>query len=149
MKERRRKIGKVASVAAADEQRYGQIAGQSQRHLDEQLERLGELNAYRQNYVGGKAVQTGVSSVHWKDYQSFRGRLDAAVTAQQQIVQDCERTALAHRQQWLAKRRRLESLERMLENFDAEESLADDRREQKVLDDLPKNQAASFSASDD
>mgnify|MGYP001821997780 CR=1 FL=1 len=149
MKDRRRKIGKVASIAAAEEQRYGQIAGQSQRHLDEQLERLGELNAYRQNYLGGAGAQTAVSSVHWKDYQNFRGRLDAAVAAQQQIVQDCERTALAHRQHWLAKRRRLESLERMLENFQAEESIADDRREQKVLDDLPKNQIASFSATDD
>ena len=149
MKDRRRKIGKVAAIAAAEEQRYGQIAGQSQRHLDEQIQRLGELNAYRQNYLAGNGAQTAVSSVHWKDYQSFRGRLDAAVAAQQQIVQECEQTALAHRQHWLAKRRRLESLERMLEKFRTEESLADDRREQKVLDDLPKNQIACFSASDD
>ena len=139
----------MASIAAAEEQRYGQIAGQSQRHLDEQIQRLGELNADRPNYMGGQGVQTAVRSVHWKDYQNIRGRLDKAVAAQQQIVHDCERTALAHRQQWLTKRRRLESLERMLEKFQAEESVADDRREQKVLDDLPKNQVAFFTASDD
>jgi len=149
MKNRRQKIGKVASLAAADEQRYGQIAGQSQRHLDEQLERLGELNAYRQNYSDGTRVQTAVSSVHWQDYQNFRNRLDAAVAAQQQIVLDCEQTVLAHRQHWLAKRRRLDSLERMLEKYEVEESLADDRREQKVLDDLPNNQVACFGATDD
>jgi len=149
VKDRRRKIGKLASIAAAEEQRHGQIAGRSQRHLDEQIQRLGELSAYRQNYLDGKGIQTAVSSVHWKDYQNFRGRLDAAVAAQQQIVRDCEQTAMAHRQQWLAKRRRLQSLERILENFQAEESLADDRREQKVLDDLPKNQVAFFTASDD
>ena len=149
MKNRRQKIGKVASLAAADEQRHGQIAGQSQRHLDEQLQRLGELNAYRQNYLNGERVQTAVSSVHWKDYQNFRNRLDAAVAAQQQIVQDCEQTALAHRRHWLAKRRRLDSLERMLEKCEAEESLADDRREQKAADDLPNNQVACFGTTDD
>jgi flagellar export protein FliJ len=149
VKNRRRKIGKVASIAAADEQRYGQIAGQSQRHLDDQLQRLGELNAYRQNYTNGQGLPSAVSSVHWKDYQNFRDRLDAAVAAQQQIVQDCERTALAHRQHWLAKRRRVESLERMIEKYRAEESLDEDRREQKVLDDLPKNPIAGFGASEE
>ena len=111
---RSRKIGKVVSVAAAEERRYGQIAGQSQRYLDEQLQRLGELNAYRHNYVGSVGGGSAVNSAHWKDYQNFLSRLDAAVGAQQQIVHNCEQAALTHRQQWLAKRQRVESLQRVL-----------------------------------
>ncbi len=149
MKSRSRKIGKVASVAAAEERRYGQIAGQSQRYLDEQLQRLGELNAYRHSYAGSADAGSAVNSAHWKDYQNFLSRLDAAVDAQQQIVRNSEQTALTHRQHWLAKRQRVESLERVLEKYRLEDSATAARLEQKTLDDLPNNQTACFERAED
>ena len=146
---RSRKIGKVVSVAAAEERRYGQIAGQSQRYLDEQLQRLGELNAYRHNYVGSVGGGSAVNSAHWKDYQNFLSRLDAAVGAQQQIVHNCEQAALTHRQQWLAKRQRVETLQRVLEKYRLEDLTTEARLEQKILDDLPNNQSACFAPAED
>ena len=123
MKKRTRKIDKIVSLAASEERRLGEEAGRSRRRLDEQLARLGELNAY----------------------QNFLRRLDGAVRAQQQIVSDCEQNLETHRQRWLAKRRRLESLERVLEKYQQQDRAFEDRLEQKALDDLPAPQNAGFS----
>jgi len=90
-----------------------------------------------------------VSSAHWQDYQDFLRRLDTAVNAQQQIVRDCERNLEIHRQRWMAKRQRLQSLERVLEKYETEDQIHEARREQKRLDELPKSRATGFAADDD
>lgn len=144
MKSRTRKIGKIASLAAAEERRFGEQAGRSQRQLNEQLERLGELNAFRHTYASKSAATGDVSSAHLKDYQNFLQRLDAAVRAQQQIVRDCERNLATHRQRWLVKRQKLESLERVLEKYRAADTAEKEKLEQKLLDDLPNAEGRGF-----
>jgi flagellar FliJ protein len=148
MKSRSRKIGKVATLAAAEERRFGEIAGQSQQHLNEQLDRLGELNAFRHNYGGKSSITSTVSAAQWQDYQIFLHRLDAAVSAQQQIVRECEQNLEIHRRRWMAKRQRLESLERVLEKYTVEDNIHLDRMEQKRLDELP-NTPSAYSDADD
>ena len=144
MRKRTRKIDKIVSLAASEERRLGEEAGRSRRHLDEQLARLGELNAYRHTYAKKSPSGSSVSAAQWQDYQSFLHRLDGAVQAQQQIVSDCEQTLETHRQRWLAKRRRLESLERVLEKYQQQDRAFEDRLEQKALDELPAAQNAGF-----
>lgn len=148
MKSRTRKIGKVASLAASEERRFGEQAGRSQKHLNEQLERLGELNAFRHNYAKRNVGGAGVTSVHLKDYQNFLHRLDTAVKAQQQIVRDCEQNVATHRQRWMVKRQKLESLERVLEKYEAEDNAFEQRLEQKQQDDLPNAQHTGFERDD-
>ncbi|MGI9235293.1 MAG: flagellar export protein FliJ [Woeseiaceae bacterium] len=147
MKAKSRKIGKVASVAAAEERRLGQLAGQARRRLEEQVDRLGELNAFRHNYAKKSASQSELRAAHWQDYQAFLSRLDSAVKAQQQIVREGERMLESHRQRWIEKRQKLESLERVLEKHQTEERVQEARREQKQLDDLPKGRS-SFDGDD-
>ena len=142
MTDRSKKIGKVASLAAAEERRLGEMAGRARRHLQEQMDRLGELNAFRHNYEQKASGQSTLRAAHWQDYQSFLHRLDTAVKAQQQIVRDSERSLEVHRQRWIAKRQRLESLQRVLEKYQADERVQDARREQKQLDELPIRQPA-------
>lgn len=146
MKSRSGKIGKIVAIAEADERRVGQQASRSQQRLEEQLARLGELNAYRRNYAGRTSTDSVVSSAHWQDYQSFLNRLDTAVKAQQQIVQDCERKLAAHRQRWMAKRQRVQSLERVVDKYQAEERRHEARREQKRLDDLGRSGVRGFNS---
>ncbi|MGB5257952.1 MAG: flagellar export protein FliJ [Woeseiaceae bacterium] len=140
--DRSKKIGKIASLAAAEERRFGEMAGRARRHLQEQLDRLGELNAFRHNYEQKAAGQATLRAAHWQDYQSFLHRLDTAVKAQQQIVRDSERALEVHRQRWIAKRQRLESLQKVLEKYRANERVQESRREQKTLDELASKQPA-------
>lgn len=138
MRSRARKIAKILSLEAAEERRYGLVTGKSQRQLEEQLAKLGELNAYRLNYAALSRSMANVRSAHWKDYQSFLERLDQAVQSQQQIVADSEQIVEAHRRRWLAKRRRLDSLQRVLERYEFEENQHLERREQRAQDDMPR-----------
>jgi len=146
MKKRTRKIDKIVSLAAAEERSLGVQAGRSRKYLDEQLERLGELNAFRHNYSSKNPATGGVSAAHLKDYQSFINRLDAAVTAQQQIIRDGERNLETHRQRWLAKRQRLESLERVLDKYKDQDRAYESRLEQKTADELSNLRPAGFDS---
>ena len=51
MKQRSKKLKKVVTIAATEERESGMAAGRSQKLLNEQIERLGELNAFRQSYA--------------------------------------------------------------------------------------------------
>jgi len=137
MKKRSYKISKVLALEAAAERRFGAATGRSRQQLQEQLARLGELNAYRQSYASHSRSLDDVNSAHWKDYQSFLQRLDRAVQSQQQLVRDSEQDLEIHRRRWLAKRQRLDSLQRVLERYQADEKQFEERREQRVQDDLP------------
>ncbi len=139
MKRRTQKIDRVVSLAAGEERRLGEETGRSQRGVNEQLERLGELNAFRHNYANKDPGVSGVSAAHWKDYQSFLQRLDNAVVSQKQIIRDCEQNLEMHRKRWLVKRQRLESLERVLEKCRDRDAVYEARLEQRQQDDLPCN----------
>ncbi len=135
--ERSTRIRKLVDIASAEERRFGQSAGRLRAELEAQAAQLGELNAYRHAYADKSRSVTGGSAVHWQDYQSFLGRLDQAVKAQQQIVKDAEQAADAARQRWISKRQRLETLTKVWTRYYDEERIARERAEQKRLDDLP------------
>ena len=149
MKRRSVKLEKFVSLASTEERSLGEATGLSQRRLQEELERLGELNAYRVDYAGKAGDLHDIDAPHWKDYQRFLARLDEAVRSQEQLVRACEKNVEAHRQRWLAKRRRLESLERVLDRYRREELSADERRAQRELDDLPALPDPYASEGDD
>lgn len=137
MKKRSTRLQKILSVAEAEERNLGMQTGRAQKKLLEENRKLGELNAYRQNYAARARSATALSSAHFKDYQNFLARLDQAARSQQQVVNDCEKNLELHRRRWLVKRQRVESLERVQERYREQENARADRIEQRTLDDLP------------
>ena len=135
MRRRSAKFEKIVKLAASEERRYAEATGASQQRLNEQIDRLGELSAYRHNYSRDASNSRVTSAAQLKDYQSFLDRLDQAVAAQQQIINDCEQTLERHRRHWMSKKHRLESLERVRERYQKEERQAADRQAQRVADD--------------
>jgi len=140
MKKRSQKINKVLALEAAAERRFGAATGRSRQELQEHVARLGELSAYRQSYSSHSRSLQDVNSAHWKDYQSFLQRLDQAVQSQRQLVLDSEQNLEIHRRRWLAKRQRIDSLQRVVDRYQAEEKQFEERREQRVQDDLPASE---------
>ena len=137
MKKRSIRLQKIIALAEAEERNLGAITGRAQARLREQLARLGELNVYRQEYAHKAQRNAELHSAHWKDYQNFLFRLDGAVRSQQAIVQECQQNLDAHRRQWMTKRQRLESLDRVRQRFQQEEKIHEDRIEQRIQDELP------------
>ncbi|MDH3747778.1 MAG: flagellar export protein FliJ [Gammaproteobacteria bacterium] len=137
MKKRSARLKKIVALAEAEERNQRVLTGRSQSQLNQQFGRLGELNAYRQSYADKAKHNADLRSAHWKDYQNFLSKLDRAVRSQRQIVHDCEQSLETHRRQWMEKRQRLESLERVRERYQQEEHLHDERLEQRTQDDMP------------
>ncbi len=135
MNKETRKIDKLVALAAMDERRQGERTGKYRRLLDEETVRLGELNAYRQSYASRSQRLDEIGAAHLKDFRNFLCRLDQAVVAQREVVENCARQFEAHRRRWMIKKQRLESLQRVLERHEAEAALEAERREQRILDD--------------
>lgn len=131
------RMQRVLALAASEERRECQEMGRSQQALDDEISRAEELKAYRRSYAERPVPSVPVDASRWLDYQNFLRRLDQAVALQAQVVTESERHRDAHRARWLAKRRRLESLERVVERHQDAAKRLDDRRQQKAIDDLP------------
>ncbi len=136
-KKRSAKLAKLVSIAASEERRCGAMTGRFRRILEEQESRLGELNAHRQNYAELSQSVQDIDAARWKDYQGFMNRLDEALKAQREVVANSEMNLEKHRRVWLQKRRRLKSLQRVLDSSRSEEIRSADKKEQRRLDDLP------------
>ena len=126
----------IRAIADAEEKVSCRDMGASQRALDKEIERLNELKAYRQNYEQKRAEPRSASAGQWADYQRFLERLNEAVTAQTQVVLDSRQKLDLHRRHWMSRRQRLDSLGRVVERFRRQESTEEERREQKLLDEL-------------
>lgn len=137
MKTRSNRMKKIVALAEMEERRECIEMGKSQQELDQAVNRLEELTTYRLSYGVAPRAGDSFSAVRWHDYQNFLSRLDQAVTTQKQFVLDGEQNVDAHRHRWMAKRQRLQSLERVLERYRSAEVSQAERALQKTLDDLP------------
>jgi len=145
------RLGRVRDLAETEEREHCRTMGAAQQALDAHERRLEELETYRREYAArGAAAGEGasLSSARYADYQNFLKRLDDAVRAQSQVVMTNRQNRDAHRDRWLAKRRRAESLGRVVDRYLADEARADDRRLQKSLDDLPSRPGPFESSRD-
>lgn len=125
-------------VAETEEKRECREMSQSRSLLDAEVARLDELKAYRKTYTASKeSTGATVNPLHWQDYQKFLRRLDEAVALQKRHVSASQKKCDAHRQRWLLKRQKLISLEKVVERYKKTEREADERRQQKIVDDSP------------
>ena len=138
------RIDKIRAIAASQERSSCRQMGESQRKLDEEVQRLEELEGYRLGYEQQKSRPGSSGAAQWADYQHFLRRLEAAVAAQAQVVLDSRQKADLHRQHWLKRRQRLESLTRVVDRCRRDEAAADERREQKTMDELTTGGIAGY-----
>lgn len=132
--ERLKPIQHVAEVRERDAARS---FGESQRQLDEEQQRLSQLEAYRDEYLQRfqRLQQEGLTVAQLLEYQAFLAKLDAAVRHQAEIVQLRRSDAERRLEAWKDRRTHSRAMERAVDNL-AERELRDgERREQKALDD--------------
>lgn len=122
----------------------------SHMKLDEATRRLGELIAdqqqaaervdllvqYRDEYHARflAAAREGISRDQWRNYQAFLERLDVAIAQARQMADHSRQLMTAGQQDWLQKRGRVQAFDTLAQRHDARVSYAEDRQEQKNLD---------------
>lgn len=137
----------------------------SQMRLDEAARKLGKLIAgeqeaskrreiliqYREEYRARfvAAAQNGLGPLEWQNYSSFLARLDEAIVqADSAIVHTKQRTS-AGQKEWLNKHGRLQAFNTLSDRHQTRVAHQDQRREQKMLDEITARKQSEKSNEDD
>lgn len=136
MKKKSERIQKIVVLAKSEEKRECQEMGRVQMLLDEENTRLAELESYRKTYAQGFSASGKINPVRLQDFNNFIRRIDHAVDAQKNRVLNGRENRDAHRRRWMAKRQKLESLQRVVGRYVRTENREFERQAQKTLDEL-------------
>ncbi|MFW9081049.1 flagellar export protein FliJ [Pseudomonas sp. P2757] len=100
--------------------------------------KLADLNAFRLDYSEQWIVRgsTGVSGQWLLGFQGFLAQLDTAVDQQRQSLQWHQNNLDKARDAWQQAFARVEGLRKLVQRYRDEAQRAEDKREQKLLDEL-------------
>ncbi len=114
----------------------------AQQNYQSMQQKYQGLADYRVEYVQQTQSrgQQGMASRQFNQYLNFIGKLDAALTAQQQYVQQAKASADQRLLQLLAMQKKRKALEILIERELAEIQRKADKQEQKMLDEIATQQ---------
>ena len=114
----------------------------AQQNYQSMQQKYQGLADYRIEYVQQTQSrgQQGMASRQFNQYLNFIGKLDAALTAQQQYVQQAKASAEQRLLQLLAMQKKRKALEILIERELAEIQRKADKQEQKMLDEIATQQ---------
>lgn len=135
----------VVGHAKHREQEASTHLASSQAELDAQENQLDALQSYLDEYCTTEPVKgrDTVQPALLANQRRFLGRLQDAISQQEQLVHQSRRTHDTTRDRWQASRARLLALEKVVEGFRAEEDRAEARREQTRLDEISQRETKS------
>lgn len=113
------------------------LAG-AQRSQQQAQSQLDTLQHYRQEYSRGlqQAMQQGMEPASLLNYQAFLGTLDDAIDRARLSLGEQQRQVRQRQQQWLEQQRKLNSYDTLVERRAQAALLHDNRREQRLTDEL-------------
>jgi flagellar FliJ protein len=121
------------------------MLGRCQGQLTQAEMKLGELERYRADYQQQwiEEGKRGVSGQWLMNYQRFLSQLESAIGQQLQSVKWHRDNLDKARAAWQQRYARLEGLRKLVQRYLDEARAADDKREQKLLDELAQRLPAS------
>ncbi|MEM6639239.1 MAG: flagellar export protein FliJ [Pseudomonadota bacterium] len=141
MSERRtRRLTSVKAIFHAREQRFVDNVRLAEQGLRAASDRLALL---RSAVIEHKAALNADYAGALQNHGEFLKRLTAAITAQETVVAQAEARASEARRALTAAQQRTQSIGKVCERRTREEQRAQDRREQRELDDLPRSAGRS------
>ncbi|MNE24309.1 Flagellar FliJ protein [compost metagenome] len=128
----------VVEMAENAERQAAQRLGQFQQQVNLAQAKLAELDRFREDYQlqwidrGGQ----GVSGSWLVNYQRFLGQLESAMTQQRQSLAWHQNNLNNARGTWQQAYARVEGLRKLVQRYLDEARRAEDKREQRLLDEL-------------
>lgn len=132
------RLAPVVAMAERAEREAAMQLGHCQGLLRQAEVQLGDLERYRGDYQQQwiNEGQHGVSGQWLMNYQRFLTQLETAIGQQRNSV-DWHRTNMDKvRETWQQRYARLEGLRKLVKRYQDEARMAEDKREQKLLDEL-------------
>ncbi|MCY1278377.1 Flagellar FliJ protein [compost metagenome] len=138
MTRRAERLAPVVDMAVKAEREAARQLGQVQAQLLQAQRQLADLERYRLDYQQQwlERGRQGVSGQWLIDYQRFLGQLEGAVEQQGRSVDWHRGVVDKARNAWQEKYARVEGLRKLVERYREEARRAEDKREQRQLDEL-------------
>ena len=132
------RLAPVVDMAQRAERAAAVQLARAQGQLTQAEVKLGELERYRSDYQQQwlQSGRQGVSGQWLMNYQRFLSQLEQAISQQAQALAWHQGVVDKARQQWQERYARLEGLRKLVQRYRDEARLAEDKREQKQLDEL-------------
>lgn len=137
-KSRAARLAPVVDMAERAEREAAVQLGRCQGLVSQAEMKLGELEHYRSDYQQQWITegQRGVSGQWLMNYQRFLSQLESAIGQQRQSVAWHRSNLDKVREAWQERYARLEGLRKLVQRYQEEARMAEDKREQKLLDEL-------------
>nr|WP_257031467.1 flagellar export protein FliJ [Pseudomonas moraviensis] len=132
------RLAPVVDMAEKAEKTAVQRLGYFQGQVKVAESKLADLHAFRLDYSEQWIVRgsTGVSGQWLLGFQGFLAQLDTAVDQQRQSLQWHQNNLDKARDAWQQAFARVEGLRKLVQRYLDEAQRAEDKREQKLLDEL-------------
>ena len=100
--------------------------------------RLQMLEQYRAEYAArmNDATSQGVTLMVLRNYQEFLARIDDAISAQRQAVQNSENNTRAGQEAWKTQNKQLKALDTLSQRHDVRQRYREGKQEQKLQDEF-------------
>lgn len=138
MMKRSQRMKPVLAVAQRSEDVMLQAYGRSQQQLADADHKLRQLTDYQQEYAAGLQVVSSrlVDLAQLQTRRHFMAKLQAAIAAQQAEVARCQQIVVQARLAWLKTRGHSQSMCKLTERYQQEESQLRERQTQRQSDEL-------------
>jgi len=141
------RLAPVIAMAERAEREAAMQLGHCQGLLRQAEVQLGDLERYRGDYQQQwiNEGQRGVSGQWLMNYQRFLNQLETAIGQQRNSVDWHSANMAKVRDVWQQRYARLEGLRKLVQRYQDEARIAEDKREQKLLDELSQRLATRDS----
>ncbi len=141
------RLAPVVDMAERAEREAALQLGHAQGLLRQAEVQLGDLERYRGDYQQQWITegQRGVSGQWLMNYQRFLSQLETAIGQQRNSVDWHRANMNKVRDVWQQRYARLEGLRKLVKRYQDEARIAEDKREQKLLDELSQRLSARNS----
>ena len=138
---RSKRLNPVLRLMNHRQQEAARRLGAYARQLEQQRQRLQELETYRQEYMQsfqGYILSWMIMS-RMGDFHHFIAQLDQAISQQERSVENADKEYESCRQEWLSQRCSAKAVDKVVSRYQAEEQRLEDKREQHVNDESSRN----------
>lgn len=110
----------------------------AQQHYQQNVQRLQGISDYRLEYMKqlSQKGETGVGSNTFRHYHNFLAKLDQVAKQQMQAIESSRKVVEQRKNQWLAQRQKVQSIEMLIDKNRQKMQLKIDREEQKMYDEI-------------
>ncbi|MEJ2042949.1 MAG: flagellar export protein FliJ [Reinekea sp.] len=128
----------VEKLARQREDQAAQALAQVRTQLEQENKRLDELHQYQteyQQYLDTQGGQ-GISMAQWRRTQGFIDQLSSLIVRQQETINGWQQREEFILGKWRELYQKRKNIAQYIEKISLGEAIADDKKEQKVIDEL-------------